>query len=106
MKDRNAFTDNKVERGVDPDEAKTPRVFGVPAGAHPGLVPAQYPQRGVAENEVRGNILRSDYYVIPKKKLPPSCSGINKKGLPCKAHPALGGQFCIGHQKQNDVRGN
>jgi len=104
MKDRNAFVENRVERGVDPDAVKHPRRFGVPAGSHPGLVPVESSFQGIRENEVRGNVLRSDYYVMPEKKLPPACQGINKKGLACGAHPIKGGEFCVGHKRSEQAR--
>lgn len=106
MEDRNAFTDNKIERGVDPDTAKNSRTWGVVAGSYPGLVPAVDPLQGIPENQQRGNILRSDYFVMPEKKSPPSCGGITKKGLPCKAHPVKDEGYCVGHMRANDVRGN
>jgi hypothetical protein len=31
----------------------------------------------------------------------PTCSGTTKKGAACKAHPIVGGPFCVGHARAN-----
>lgn len=97
MKDRNAWTDNKISRGVDPTEAKTQRAFGVPAGAHVGLVEAAPQFKGLPEGEAKG-LVGKNYSLIPPKPKPKACSATTKKGLPCKAAPTESG-VCIGHSR-------
>lgn len=98
MKDRNAWVENKVTRGVDPTEAMTQRAFGVPAGAHPGLVEAPPQFKGLPEGEAKG-LMENNYGFTPKPK-PRVCAATTKKGLPCKAAPVAGEKLCVGHGRQ------
>lgn len=103
MKDRNAFTDNQV-RKVDPTEAMTQHNHvGIPSGQHPGLVPAKPAIKGVPKDEALGFVEAPSWYkpLVPKPKV---CGGINKKGLPCGAHPVKGERLCVGHLRSEQGR--
>lgn len=105
MKDRNAWNDNKIERGIDPTLVMTERAFGVVHGAHPHLVPANPQFKGVSEQEARG-LIENNYPLEPLAPSKPACQATTKKGLPCKAAPIAGEPFCVGHMRANDVRTN
>ena len=92
VKDRNAFTDNKITRGVPADEAKTVKAFGVPKEGYGDLIPAGPRMKGSSMEEL--GYLPKNYpqpEFVPAKK---SCKG--NEGT-CKAHPAKGTDYCIGH---------
>jgi hypothetical protein len=92
MEDRNAFTDNRKGQGVPDNQARTPKVYGVPKDGFGGLVPAQARMRGSTMDEMG--------YLV-KNYPQPETGGRKCKGKDgtCKAHPMKDGDYCYGHSR-------